>query len=288
MDIQSVWIIIVPIIVSIFVWLLTYIIPFIFPYQVTWLMLLFTKGMDPKDPIGIKILVNQFMKYNDWKRLTAMQRLRRIFKKKLNEIVVEETKKWKKYDKHLICIPFNRFMDDLEMYLAPLKESGKIEEIEEIIPKEYEIIKKNDHLTQFSTLRMTVNLKGEKINIWYYSHKNQPVDYKIIVNGLIAQYVPRVINSGFEAPVIDHSGILKKEEVIVKKLEDVDFIHMNKERIDQIFDETIIFLDDPQEKEIKEVLLHKFAYGLSNGENSVEALKRVIRDSSLNLDNKNF
>ena len=48
MDIQSIWIIIVPIIVSIFVWLLTYIIPFIFPYQVTWLMLLFTKGMDPQ------------------------------------------------------------------------------------------------------------------------------------------------------------------------------------------------------------------------------------------------
>ena len=226
------------------------------------------------------------MKYDDWKRLTAMQRLRRIFKKKVKKIVIEDTIKWQRYDKHLICIPLINFMDDLERYLTPLKESGKTEEIEEIIPEGHEFKKNNNNYIQFSTRSMSVNLSGDKVKIWYYSDKKHPIDYRIIVKELIANIIKRQkINLRFDVPLIDFSGILKKEGVILRKLEYVDFIHLNNEGINQIFNKIIIFLDDPEEKEIKEVLLHKFAYGLSNGENSVEALKRVIRDSKLNLDN---
>ena len=281
MDIQSIWVIIVPIVVSIFAWLLTYIIPFIFPYQVTWLMLLFTSGMDPKDPIGIKILVNQFMKYADWKRLTAMQRLKRIFKKKAKEIAKADNEKWLKYDKHLICMSLNEFMDDLGIYLASLRESEETKEIEEIIPEGFELKKENIRYTRLKKPGMSANLRGDKLKIWYYSDNENPINYKKIVKELINyKYESRGLNSGFNMPFIDYDGKLKKDEVIIRKLGGVDFIHMDKEDIDQIFDKIIIFLDDPREKEVKEVLLHKFAYGLSNSENSADTLKRIIRDNN--------
>jgi len=41
---------------------------------------------DPKHPVEISLIINQFSKYDDWKRLTACKRMRRMFINKIREI----------------------------------------------------------------------------------------------------------------------------------------------------------------------------------------------------------
>ncbi|MCE7698801.1 MAG: hypothetical protein K8E24_008220 [Methanobacterium paludis] len=75
----------IPLVVSIFAWTLTYIIPYIRPNWVSNTVIKVTKN-NPKDPIEIGLIINQFSKYDDWKRLTASKRIKQMFTQKVREI----------------------------------------------------------------------------------------------------------------------------------------------------------------------------------------------------------
>lgn len=115
MDSTEVFIaIIIPLLVSISAWMLTYIVPFIIPRHLSDLLLLFFRFQNPSDPSEIRIYINQFLNYNDWKILTAKGMLLRIFEGKLEKFEKEEKKYWNRFQGTIEKIPLKNAIKNIE------------------------------------------------------------------------------------------------------------------------------------------------------------------------------
>ncbi|KAF5042836.1 hypothetical protein DSECCO2_508470 [anaerobic digester metagenome] len=111
----------IPLIVSVLAWTLTYIIPYTSPNWLSNRVLTFTKNQ-PTDPIEIGIIINQFSKYDDWKRLTANKKMKQMFIRKIREIEKNNELNWSDAKKNVFNIPLRDFFDKLNVLLIVLKD----------------------------------------------------------------------------------------------------------------------------------------------------------------------
>jgi hypothetical protein len=112
--------IIIPLIVSGTFWMLTYIVPYIIPRQLSEIILFFRKLQNPTDPSEIRIYINQFLKYADWKMLTAKGILEQIFERKYSSFEEEENEYWEGLKDKVESIHIKKAIKEIEEELEEL------------------------------------------------------------------------------------------------------------------------------------------------------------------------
>lgn len=112
----------IPLGVSIIFWILTFILPYLFPSQFSWIILVLKKRHTLKDPSEIRLYVNQFFKYDDWKMLTAKGMLLSSFERKLDFFKKEEKEYWQVLKDKIEIIPIKGAIKEIEDELRKLNQ----------------------------------------------------------------------------------------------------------------------------------------------------------------------
>jgi len=112
----------IPLGVSIIFWILTFILPYLFPSQFSWIILVLKKRHTLKDPSEIRLYVNQFFKYDDWKMLTAKGMLLSSFERKLDFFKKEEKEYWQVLKDKIEIIPIKSAINEIEYELEKLNQ----------------------------------------------------------------------------------------------------------------------------------------------------------------------
>jgi len=133
--------VITSLIVSLFVWMLTYIVPYIFPRRLSKTILFFTRIKYPIDPSEIRVYIDQYLKYADWKMLTAKGMLECIFEIKFNKFEKEEKKFWNELKDNVEVIPIQDAIKEVENALNDLEEPTESKSI-----KDFEVNNLSEHL----------------------------------------------------------------------------------------------------------------------------------------------
>jgi hypothetical protein len=276
--------------VTVIIWLGTYVMPYIWPEGYAK-FILFIQRKDPNDPIDISLIINQFLKYDDWKRLTAKERLKRMFKRKISEIEDEKRIRWDELKDNTICVPLKTLIDMLKYYLG--NESDYIEfnddhdtdflisenYLKEVIPQmdENEIKKE---LKKFSGI-----YKGHKnANVWFLVDSELPLGIK----GKVSDYKSPLTSKELavlltlQAPHIDSDGSWDKERYLKAYLKESPPEIYEKEELNEIFQNIILYLDYTHQSS-GEKLFSKFALGLSNHEKSSEKMIELIKEVKIQI-----
>jgi len=148
--------VIIPLGVSIIFWILTFIAPYLFPSQFSGVILFLKKRHTLRDPSEIRLYVNQFFKYDDWKMLTAKGMLLCSFERKLNSFKKEEKEYWQV------------LKDKIE--IIPIK--GAIKEIEDELEKLNQPIIVNGQPIYKGFTAVTLSKLLESYQDWYQKNKN--------------------------------------------------------------------------------------------------------------------
>jgi hypothetical protein len=109
---------IIPAIVSAIIGFLSYVVPYVWPEEWTDFIMCIRRD-DPYDFVGINLIISQFLNYDDWKRLTAKKRLKRIFKRKMADIERDKEKRWEELKNNSISIPIKQAITGFERALKP-------------------------------------------------------------------------------------------------------------------------------------------------------------------------
>lgn len=253
-------------------WLITYLWPNI-PAKI-----LFKLKRDPEDTFDIESLIYKFLKYDDWKRLEAKNRLRRMFQNKMrNEFRKYELKKWEALKDTVECEKFTEeeILQDKakNMHLF----AGMHNDESVMLPKKasYEDIKNNlkDKLPE-------IKEEYEKRRRCYF--KELPVKKTTVVGGKDA-----VKATKWKLPLF-----FDDEPMIKDKFLNHNGFFAPKERnlsiINALFDNIMLYVDYPHKKSRKEKLIRNLALGLSNGENSNYFLERLIKEVEKEINRKNY
>ncbi|MBP2045291.1 hypothetical protein [Methanobacterium aggregans] len=285
--------IIVSLSVSIFVWMLTYVIPYIWPTSISKILSSFTKISS--DYIEIKIYINQFLKYDDWKRLTARDRLNKIFKNKIREIEEYQLKRWNKLSKNVISKPINEVYNDIKELNSfyskdhvssscPLLKNPVWMDIKEVEPYfgGFKTKKFKQYLEkELSDLEESL-LQNEDGNIWFYAD-DQDLDKWGCEKNLFEfpQLTPN------ESLILIHEGNYKVDsknkfdinEILIKVFKFKEEPKISNENDLKIkFDQLIEYIDSPRERSEQEELIFKLARGLSDQTDSDNVLLSLLNN----------
>jgi hypothetical protein len=274
--------IIIPLAVSVIVWALTYIIPYIMPDQVSKAAFFFTKN-DPIDPIEIRLLINQFLKYDDWKRLTARDRLRRMFKRKVLQIQADKENEWFNEKQKVTSVQIKEAIDGLKDLLHKISNDHDVKFFSEnYYDKKY--LEENEK--KYSDIYKSHN----NAKIWFYINQNL-LPAKFIENlmkirhKLTSTQLALLMDTGKE--LIDEEGSLSDKEVLRIKFEYYPPKPWNNVEISQKFNDLIIYIDYPHGK-LKKELVPRLALGLSKHEKSSKTLISLITEVDAEILNKDF
>lgn len=268
--------IIIPFLVSFIAWALTYIIPYIWPDFVSKVVIKL-KRSNPKDPIEIGIIINQFYKYDDWKRLTAYKRIKQMFIQKVREIEEFNDFEWSKLEKKVIYISVENLLDKLNLVLRYLKGDQYVEEnivnltsedVKEYLIKEIESLKSSQ--TEFSDILKNFPnaVIWDDITIGQeYIEKYNKEDYFLKIEEV------ELLTSKYR--FIDNDGTMSKEDYLKSRK------HIKPERksfseILTTFNDFILFMDYPHSN--REEFTYRLALGLSNHERSLDTLNNLISE----------
>lgn len=167
--------IIIPLIVSVIVWTLTYIIPYIFPRQLSKVLLtLFKKFQNPKDPNEIRVYVYQYLKYADWKMLTAKGVLEFIFEKKFINFESEEKEFWNYLKNQVESMPIEDAIKEIKNRLNELGQPVKIDG--EVVYQGWEAVGLSRTLDWYQDIYE----KNKNANIWYFKELSRNDLHKIL------------------------------------------------------------------------------------------------------------
>lgn len=279
----------IPLIVSVLAWTLTYIIPYTSPNWLSNRVLTFTKNQ-PTDPIEIGIIINQFSKYDDWKRLTANKKMKQMFIRKIREIEKNNELNWSDAKKNVFNIPLRDFFDKLNVLLIVLKDeeyekkhnikftseevkehfSNKLNELEENKESYSQILEK-----QPNTLIWGRWYSGEDF-IEIYNKENYSLSSEELE--LISDLKYTIVDKDRSMTIerfLERTG-----HISPKKMD-------NKEIITE-FNELMLYIDYPHTKSKKDELIYRFALGLSNHEKSSETLNEVINEVKGQIFSKDY
>ena len=244
----------IPLIVSVLAWTLTYIIPYTSPNWLSNRVLTFTKNQ-PTDPIEIGIIINQFSKYDDWKRLTANKRMKQMFIQKIREID-------KKYEtKH-----------NLQFTSKEVKEhfTKQLNELEEAKAKYLQILEEHpntilwDEWTSFSDTLEIYDKEG-------YSLTSKELEFLLYP----------------EYATVDKDKKMTTERFLERTGHKYPKKRNDKEIITE-FNELILYIDYPHTQSKKDELIYRLALGLSNHEKSLETLNELINEVKGQIFSKDY
>lgn len=266
----------IPLVVSVIVWTLTYIIPYISPNWISNRIITFTKN-DPKEHIEIGLIINQFSKYDDWKRLTAIKRLKRMFFKKVREIEDDNESKWSELRASVINMPLENVLNKLNLILSVLKNKNyekdhNIKLSSEDVRENFE--KKIKSLEEYQNNYSKLLKKYPKAIIWdicftpskYIQNYNKE-EYALTINDI------EIMN--LKDNYFDEDGSLSADEFLQIKGHETPK-RQNNEEIITTFNDVILYIDYPHSKFKKSELTYRLSLGLSDHEKSNETLNRLI------------
>jgi len=276
----------IPLVVSVLVWALTYIIPYIRPNWLSDSVLKVTMN-DPKHPVEISLIINQFSKYDDWKRLTACKRMKRMFINKIREIEDNEELELSRLKKNIINMPLKDVLDKLNVLLSVLKEKQyeeepdlkftsknvledfekKIESLEESQREYSEILENHPNAILWGT-----NVSSPKF-IEKYNKEGYDLTIKQI-QLMISKYT-----------VVDKDASKTKEEVLELKGHKSPKRQSDAEIISK-FNELILYIIYPHPK--RDELTYRLVMGLSNHGKSSEILNELIREMESQILSKDY
>jgi hypothetical protein len=282
--------IIIPFFVSIFAWILTYVIPYTWPSWVSNQIIKFSKK-DTNDQIEIGIIINQLLKYDDWKRLMAMKKLKKIFKSKIKEIEAIESIKWNKSIENVRFMPLKEALDISEQAIKYL--NGENQTLQKLLPDDNKnrflknkafFEEKKDQLSETFT-------KNRDSKVWWYDdNKEFKIHYLKGKYGLsIDQFSVIVdlydVSGGYTLIDEDNSMTPEKflgETNIKKPIKYSDFA------LENIFQNIILYLSYPHSIKKKEIFSYRLALGLSSHKLSVDAIKDIIEEIDSQILTKDY
>ncbi len=277
-ELQIILSIVIPLIVSLIVWTLTYIIPYISPNWISNGLIKFTRD-DPSDPVGIGLIISQFLKYDDWKRLNASKRIQRMFIKKIREIEKDNEQEWSELVKKVIKMPLKDALMKLDLVLVELRDKNyekkynihltspdviehfekQIESLEDYRKKYYEILKQYNNAIIWD--QCTIPPKF----IERYNKENYVLSLKEI----------ELID--FKYIMLDKNGKMSTEEFLNIKGHNTPKRQTDDEII-AIFNDVIFYIDYPHSKFKKDKLIYRLSLGLSDHERSQKTLNGIISE----------
>lgn len=287
--------VIISTIVTLIIWLITYITPYIWPETYSK-FILFLRSNDPTDLTEISLIISQFLKYDDWKRLVAKERLKRIFKRKIQTIEHEQMVRWEELKSNSTYIPLKQVIKSLKEALdfqLPYEDDEKDREL--LISKTYldEAMEKMDkkeiekELKKYSEI-----IEGNKnAKIWFLIDEDLPLGIK----GKISDYKKPLTTRelavliSLRYPRVDMDGTWDKEKFLKIMINEKPPEKYDDENLDDIFQNIILYLeymDDSQQKSKEQIL--RLALGLSNHEKSSETLMNLIKKVKKAIYKKEF
>lgn len=285
-ELQLLLSILIPLCVSVLVWTLTYIIPYIRPNWLSDSVLKVTLK-DPKDPVGISLIINQFSAYDDWKRIVACKRMKRMFINKIREIEDDDEKEWCLLKNKVINMPLKDVLNKLNMLLSVLKDKPyeeeadlkftskkvledfekKIESLEEC-QREYSKILEN---------HPNAILWGKYVSSPKYIEKYNKKGYELTIKEIqlmISHYT-----------VLDKDGKINKKSYLAMKGHEAPERQSYEEIISK-FNELIFYIIYPHPK--RDELTYRLVIGLSNHKKSSEILNELINEMETHIFSKDY
>jgi len=284
---------IISFIIYLILWVIKDIITYTHPSKLSKIIIRFIN--DPRDPVEIRLIINQFLRYDDWKRITAKDRLERMFKNKMKNIEKEKAERWKQIKAVTFCISLKDMIYALKRALS----NSFKEEIKGSDDKEFLISKTylEDALKKINKKELEKELKSystiynnhEKARLWILKDEKIPLGIK----GNISDYKQEltsqelaVITSLWE-PKIDFEATWNKEQALKRFLNEYPPRSWTDEELNEMFDKIILFLDYPHEK-TKNKMFSQLAIGLSNYKTSSDELLELLNEINRKLDKKEF
>lgn len=279
----------IPLIVSVLAWTLTYIIPYTSPNWLSNRVLTFTKNQ-PTDPIEIGIIINQFSKYDDWKRLTANKRMKQMFIQKIREIEKNNELNWSEAKKNVITIPLKDLLIKLDELLAVLKDkeyetkhnlqftskevkehfNKQINELEEHNAKCLQILEKHPNTIlwdKWTSFPDTLEIYDKE----RYSLNSKELEFLLYL----------------EYATVDKDNKMTTERFLERNGHKNPKRQSNEE-ITAEFNELILYIDYPHTQSKKDELIYRLALGLSNHEKSSETLNELINEIKGQIFSKDY
>ena len=268
------------------------------PLQLSRVVLLITENMETNDPIEIRILVEQFVKYDDWKRLTARGRLKSLFIQKMEEI---ENDKFMEWDSLMNSLTFLS-IDDVVSYLKSVKNEMKSSKSDNFdfnptwidfkglneYYEEFEAKSLDKHILEYSQIKK----EYENAKVWFFMDEDLLPLKRAEINKynkpLTTHELAVLMTETY--PIIDKKGVYNKEEVLKRK----NFFQpkiSSQETLENTFEKVITFLDYPHKKKFKEELMYKLSIGLSNhviASNELLNLNNIVDSNIMNKDFENI
>lgn len=285
-QLQIILSILIPLGVSVLVWTLTYIIPYIRPNWLSDSVLEVTMN-DPKHPVEIGLIINQFSKYDDWKRLTACKRMKRMFIHKIREIEANEELKWVKLKNKTIYMPLKRILDSIDVMLSILKDD-KYEEKHNLKFTSKDVKshfnKKKDLLKENQAKYSEILKDYPNTIIWGKCYMSPEYIEKYNKGGYYL--TPREIELlDPQYTILDQDASMTKKEFLESTGHETPKRQSDEEIIAK-FNEFILYIDYPHPK--KDELTYRLVMGLSNHEKSSEILNELINEMESQILSKDY
>lgn len=250
--------IIVSLLVSVFVWMLTYIVPYIWPSNLSKVFSFFIKT--PCDINEISLYINQFLKYDDWRKLTAKECLKKSFQEKLIKISEYQKLKWENLCNNVMVQP-------AEEFLLEMKDLKEKKYVENLIKKD-----KNINIWSFKDVNKAFELKGDLRR--YNKH------FKTSEVGLI-------LNT--KTVYIDVNGNMNTQKFLKNKLNEEPPKPININETLFIFEDLIFYFDHiSKTSDKKEELSSRLSFGLSNHPKSYDTLLDLMNEFKDEINSKDF
>ncbi len=281
----------IPFVVSIFAWILTYIIPYAWPSWVSNQIIALSKK-DTNDPIEIGIIINQLMKYDDWKRLTAMKKLKRIFKSKIKEIEVVESIKWRNSINNVKCIPLKEVLDISEQVIIYLNSENQ--NLQKLFPdnNKKRFLNNIEFFKEKKDQHSEILTRNPDSKVWWHddisnkfksSYSKKEYDLPIDQFTIIIQLYD---DSGY-LTFIDENNSMTPEKFLLKKNIEKPKKYSYFE-IENIFQNIILYLSYPHSSSKKEDFSYRLALGLSSHKLSSDAIKDIINEIEVQILTKDY
>lgn len=285
-DLQLALTIFIPLVVSVVAWSLTYIIPYVWPDSLSKIILFFTQNKDPTDPIEIRLLINQFLKYDDWKRLIARDRIKRMFIHKLNSIQIEEIENWNNAKKKITNLNVKDYIDLLtDLCDKIFNHPGENKALVNFFEKYgYDKDVFNKNIEKMSEIYQSNN----NAKIWFYCvSKYMPKNFVSDLEKLSETDDVPIFLMDFGNELIDHNSTFDIEQVLKAKAGLYPPKIWSNEEINNKFNDLIIYIDYPHGKSKKE-LIPRFSLGLSKHEKSSQTILGLISEVDREILNKDM
>lgn len=276
--------------VAAIIWVVTYVTPYIWPETYSK-FILFLRKNDPTDWIEISLIISQFLRYDDWKRIVAKERLERMFKRKICVTENEQIIRWAELNENSISIPITIAISSLKNVLGLEVDPEELNNLDEeqIILKVYS----EEVLANFNKNQMEKDLKdftkiyenNGNVKLWFLIDETIPLNTKRKVGTYEKPLSTREIAVliALNYPSVDLDGTWDTNDFLKYKLNENPPKKYNENELNDIFQNIILYLDYSQGISSKEQI-SIFALGLSNHEKSSETLLEMIEKIKKEID----